>query len=308
MNDAPSRFRSPPYPYIGLGRAIERAEKLYAKARNFAVPLSTAAEAWGTKTTSSATPQTTAALLQYGLVQDEGSRNARRIKLTPLGLSIVMDKRPTSPERDAAIKDAAQRPAIFKELWAVYGNASGLDDTALEFALTLGRSQEGRAPFSPDAAKEVIRVFRETMAYSGLSEADSSGDEAPSDASIEKAAANVGDLVQWVSKGELALPEPARVRFVSPDKAWVFIEGSETGIPMDEVEIVSTAPPQKPSTPAPVLPLEQPQAAASSGPDSIKLTIDGGRVLVTAAVDLAGLRKLKKRLDAIELILSEDEE
>ncbi|MGN6059312.1 MAG: hypothetical protein ACTHOI_12110 [Sphingomicrobium sp.] len=78
---------------------------------------------------------------------------------------------------------------------------------------------------------------------------------------------------------------------------------------MADIEIVSSAPAQKPvSAPAaPILPLEQSQPPASAGPDSIKLTIDGGRVLVTAAVDLAGLRKLKKRLDAIEIILSEDE-
>lgn len=312
MSEGPGRFRSPPYPYIGLRRAIDRADKLYAKARNFAVPLTTAADAWGTKITSSATLQTAAALLQYGLIEDEGSRSARRVKLSRLGLSIVMDKRPDSAERNAAIKDAALNPNIFREIWQTYGNASGLDDSALQFALTLERAQQGKAPFSPEAAREVIRVYRESMTYAGLTEADLvPNDERQDSADDGRAGAKVGDLIQWMSNGALALPEPARVRFVSPDGEWVFIDGSETGIPASQVEIVSPVPAKRPTAEAPRLPIEtappQPSAATEITSDNIKLTIDGGRVLVTASVDLAGLRKLKKRLDAIEAILSEDD-
>jgi hypothetical protein len=271
--------------------------------------LTTAADAWGTKITSSATLQTAAALLQYGLIEDEGSRSARRVKLSRLGLSIVMDKRPDSVERNAAIKDAALNPNIFGELWRTYGNAAGLDDSALQFALTLERTQQGKAPFSPEAAREVIRVYRESMTYAGLTEADQT-ESAGRERIDKKAAAKVGDLIQWMSNGALALPEPGRVRFVSPDGEWVFIDGSETGIPAWEVEIVSAGPSKQHAAEAPRLPIETippPSAAPDVTSDNIKLTIDGGRVLVTASVDLAGLRKLKKRLDAIEAILSEDE-
>jgi hypothetical protein len=47
---------------------------------------------------------------------------------------------------------------------------------------------------------------------------------------------SVGDLVQWESDGAVRLETPKRVRAIQEHagQRWVFIEGSETGIPMDK--------------------------------------------------------------------------
>ncbi len=92
--DKQPRFRSPPFPYIGLGKALQRTEQLYEAVRHHSAAIPTAAKAWGTGAKSSATLQSIGALIQYGLLDDEGSGPNRRIKLTPLARRIVMERRP----------------------------------------------------------------------------------------------------------------------------------------------------------------------------------------------------------------------
>ena len=48
------------------------------------------------------------------------------------------------------------------------------------------------------------------------------------------------------------LPQPLRVRFVTDDGQWIAVEGSETGIPMNEVTVETKAPTS--ATPRPVAP------------------------------------------------------
>lgn len=322
MSDGPTRFRSPPYPYIGLQKAVERASQLYDKARNFAVPLTTAADAWGMKLTSSATLQTIAALLQYGLIDDHGARDARRVKLTELGEHIVMDRRPNSIERMGALQAAFLGPVPFRELWEKYGPVE-VDDSVIIHDLTFTRKQEKKTPFSLDSAKEVIRLYRQSRAYAGLVDRQ---EPVASGANDKATPPNVGDQVQWAPGGNYALPEPARVRFVSPDGEWVFVEGSETGLPVREIEVVSPASefssssnvksaevsvrPVRTAAP-PTLPIEAPSVSnvggASGIADNIKLTIDGDRVLITASVDLAGLRRLQRKLATVEALLTDDD-
>lgn len=47
----------------------------------------------------------------------------------------------------------------------------------------------------------------------------------------------VGDYVQWESQGVLQFPEPLRVRALSPDGDWAFVDGSTTGMPVDELTV-----------------------------------------------------------------------
>jgi hypothetical protein len=49
----------------------------------------------------------------------------------------------------------------------------------------------------------------------------------------------VGDLVQWDQNGTLQLAEPTQVRFISECRQWVIVQGSNTGLPMGEMVLVS---------------------------------------------------------------------
>lgn len=312
MIDKQPRFRSPPYPYIGLGRAVYRADQLYSAVRYHAAAMPTVAKAWDTGPKSSATLQTVGALIQYGLLEDEGAGDARRLKLTPLALKIVMDKRPNSSEREAAEKEAALTPRVFAELYEQYGLGEGIDDALLVHELTAGRVQSGKAPFSEASAADVLRVYRDSILYSGLSDSDKDSDESPAPAEPEEAAPrpeiHVGDYVQWVAGGVAQFTEPARVRALSEDGNWAFVESSKTGVPMAELEIMQPpragrAPPSLP------LPEEEPTVHDRADPrekDRMKVVWEGQLIHISATVDRTGLDRLLKKLDTMKTLLSDD--
>jgi hypothetical protein len=314
MTEKQPKFRSPPFPYVGLERALSKAEQLYNAVRHHAAAMATAAKAWDTGPKSSATLQSAATLIQYGLLDDEGSGESRKVKLTPLALKIIMDKRPGSADRADAIKDAALSPRIFAELYEQYGTAIGIDDALLVHTMTVERIQAGKAPYSEDSAADVVRVYRDTMAFAGLGDSDMVSEEGR--ASPEPAddgprlyiAAAVGDFVQWVSDGVVQFPEPRRVRALSDDREWAFVEGSKTGIAMQELEVVQ-APRVSRAPPTLALPEEDPIVYDRADPrekDRMKVVWEGSLIHINATVDKAGLARLRTKLDAMETLLSDD--
>ena len=310
MTEKQPRFRSPPYPYVGLGKALSKVEQLYVAVRHHAAALPTAAKAWETGPKSSATLQSAAALIQYGLLEDEGSGESRKVKLTPLALKIVMDKRPDSADRVVALKEAAQSPKIFAELFGRYGTAEGIDDTLLVHTLTAERVQQGKAPYSEESAGDVLRVYRDTMTYAGLADSDKQYDEGEAPPAVHDetfAPAKVGDFVQWVSSGVVQFAEPKRVRAISDDGEWAFVEGSMTGIAMSELETL--APPKANRAPPTLaLPEDDPTVYDRADPrekDRMKVVWEGSLIHISATVDKAGLGRLRKKLDAMETLLED---
>jgi hypothetical protein len=168
--ESAKRFRSPPYPQITLGKAIERARELHSKVRQNAVGSTVLASAWGYSESSGGIWTTAAALLQFGLLYDEGSGEKRKFQLTEPAIRILLDPDPTSLKRMAALQDAALAPKIHAELWEKYGPANGLDDVVIKTYLTLDRRDEGKAPFSDTSADEVIKVYRDAIAVASLAE------------------------------------------------------------------------------------------------------------------------------------------
>jgi hypothetical protein len=170
-NEASRRFRSPPYPAISLGKAVARMKELYAKALHHPVGVSVLADSWGYKAKSSGLWATAAALLQYGLLKDEGSGDKRRFTLTDPALRIARDPDPNSEKRVELIRKAAQTPKIFSELWRDYGSTGhNLSDMVLKSRLTVDRADNGLAPYSDAAADEVIKTYKETIAFAGLTD------------------------------------------------------------------------------------------------------------------------------------------
>jgi hypothetical protein len=48
----------------------------------------------------------------------------------------------------------------------------------------------------------------------------------------------IGDLVQWTVNGMDQFPEPKKVRLVSECGEWCFVEGSFTGLPVEQLTVV----------------------------------------------------------------------
>lgn len=158
------RFRSPPFPALSLPQALERAEQLYRQEREHLAPLASAAKAWNMSPTSSNPVVTVGALRQYALVEDEGSGATRKIRLTHDALRIILDKVPTSPSRQEALKRAFLAPKVFQELWSRWKADLPSDQTIINY-LVLDRRLSNQAPFSEQSASELLANYRASMPF-----------------------------------------------------------------------------------------------------------------------------------------------
>ena len=168
------RSRSPSYPVISLPKAIERVKALYENARHHKVGVNVLADSWNYSLKSSKFMQTTAALLQFGLLEDEGGGDKRRFQLTTDALRIVQDADPLSVKRKEAIARAALKPKMHKELWTRFGTSiEDIADTVLQNYLILDRNEgleKWEAVFSETAASSLISEYKETIAFAQISE------------------------------------------------------------------------------------------------------------------------------------------
>jgi hypothetical protein len=167
MSDSPTRQKSPPYPSLSLKGALERAEQLREVAKGFAVPMPSAAKAWGYSPTSSSVISVVGALNQFGLLEEAGAGDAKRVKVSSLGEAILLDKRPNSNARSNSIKKAALTPKVFMELWEQF-KTSEVDEHTLIYELTLGRAQAGKAQYTEQAARDVAVKYVESLRFAGL--------------------------------------------------------------------------------------------------------------------------------------------
>jgi hypothetical protein len=157
------RERSPNYPAISLGPAVEKAKDLYKAEKSYLAPIDTILKHWGYRPKSGAGLVAVAALLKFGLLEDEGSGPARKAKITELGQRIIRDTREESPDREQLLRDAALRPQIHHELWARFG-ASLPSDSNLHHTLIFEYA------FTDGGANEFIRQFKETITFARLND------------------------------------------------------------------------------------------------------------------------------------------
>lgn len=232
--DKLKKMRSPEHPFINLETALKRAKQFYDVALRNAISIASAIKGWGYAEGSSGGLQTTATLISFGLLKDEGTGDKRKLQMTPLALRILLDVRPDSPEREELIKHAALMPKIHKQLWEKWG-ASRPNTMEIKHVLTV----EWEPPFNQKTVDAFISEYEETIRFAKL---DEIGTEPKHE---EKFVAKVGDWVQWDVNGSLQLPEPLRVRQITPDGQFAMLEGSSTGIPIGQL-----IPEQPPATPA----------------------------------------------------------
>jgi hypothetical protein len=191
--DAAQRF-----PFIPLPRAIERCRELYKLANGHEVPLSAAMKAWAYAEKSSGGLQTVAALKAFGLVEDVGGGDVRKVKLTDTALRIIRDPRDISPDRDALIREAALKPPLHRDVIEKYDGLPPSDE-ALKAFLLIDRG------LKDEAVPEFIREFMATMT---LAKAVESGIIQDMEGILDTRAENVaGDL----SRGARASAGPEAI-------------------------------------------------------------------------------------------------
>jgi hypothetical protein len=165
--DDRTRTRSPAYPAISLEEAIAKAQQLYDAEDTRFANIEAVASHWGTVINNSTFQVTLAALKHFGLIVDEGSKENRRVKLTDLGLDILLHPG-DSPKRRVALETAALTPKIHRELWDKYDGKLPPD---VSIRLYLLRARDG-GHFNRNFVDSFIANFRSTLAFAKLDQAD----------------------------------------------------------------------------------------------------------------------------------------
>ena len=289
---ASKKERSPSFPFITLTKALERLSAVYKEAKRHEARLPEVATALGLGAKSSGTLQTVAALISFGLLDGSGSGDSRKFRVSDLAFKILEDHRPGAKE--GGLREAALKPRLIAEYAESWRNGRPNDAICIsELRIDRGFTEEGAAVF--------LRVFDDAIRYAQCSshdkksDADSNGaaltNSPPPNAQIE-----IGDLVQWEVDGVLRLERPTAVRAIQEQEGqeWAFVDGSETGIRMEELILDQKGALHRPAPPKLPLPAANRSDVSPdlTGMDVDRFTVDEGVVQVefpkamgTASVD-----------------------
>ena len=294
-----TRTRSPAYPYVNLESAIQRAKVFYQKEGRNAAPLAVTSKHWGYEVKSSSCAQTAAALIAFGLMEDESKGDSRRLRLTQNALTILLETWSDAGEKADLIKRVALAPRIHQLIWGKWG--AGISDENLRHELIV----DWEPRFNENSVDRFIKEYRDTIAYANLVESDIvSSEDRSSDGgkSVERNPPTVGDYVQWESQGIEQFREPKRVTALSIDGTHAFVDGGSTGVPV--VQLIrkeatwirsSPAPPQPPFGRSTVLPTTTVQEDVYSLPEG-RIVIQWPSVLSPGSIqDIRGWLKLVER-------------
>lgn len=293
------RDRSPSYPSIPLGVAVERIVALDEHFKRHPAPVSKVGLAWGMKPESSQAASTIAALKSYGLVEYIGGGNDLKAAITHEARTYLRAQQETIKRE--ILQRVALKPKAIAKYYSEWGIPRPIDEVCLDELVLKGA-------FSQAGAEIFLKVYDSTIAYAGLGESDIVV-EGSLDSNDKLQIIEVGDEVQWESSGGLQFDQPKRVRAVQTHEGtdWVFVEGSATGIPMDEVILERKGSKQEtiPPTLAMGVGVIESEREWSRGP----LSKDSAyRLVVTGKLGPKEIGKLIKLLEAQKDVLSDDDE
>ena len=297
-------IRSPSYPSMPLDAAIDSVRQIESRYRTAAVDRKDAAKLLGYSSLSGPANKALAALAHYGLLERAGKGDTR---VTQRACDILHPN--SKEERRQHLLDAAQAPPLFQKIRERFPNISVPPE---EGVLTL----LNRLKFNPNSIGQAARSFLQTAEYleaQGVSDSHDTGPSNERDSSSSGKATEtplavlVDNLVQWKSQGVQQFPQPRRVRAISDDGKWAFVEGSETGIPMNELKVedhpeTRVTPPKLALPEAPVLHEEIEWLRNRVGKNT------SVRLLVNGEMGTGELKRLIRIIQAQLEVLIEDDE
>lgn len=168
----PTRERSPSFPFIPLGTAVERLEKFDEKFGRHPVPAKKAGLAWGMKEGSSQAYQTLAALKSFGFIDYSGSGDERVAFLTNEARRYLRAQQ-DSIKRDVIV-NAALKPKQVQKFWSDWRADPPPDEIRIDDLIF-------NHNFTEPAARTFLRVYDETIEFAGLSGAEAGEDGGEAD-------------------------------------------------------------------------------------------------------------------------------
>jgi hypothetical protein len=163
-----SAGRSPNYPGLSLKKAVERIAIIHEAEGRHWTNMATLVNHLGFKTMNSGPATVTyAGLKKFGLLDEEGTGDQRRARVSELAYRIL--KAP-EPKRSEAIKEAALLPAIHQEMRRRFPDGLPSDANLLW-------QLETDLNFTPSGAADFLRKYRATVDYARLDSSDGSRDD-----------------------------------------------------------------------------------------------------------------------------------
>lgn len=175
------KHRSPSYPSIDLETAVQRVAMLYDGIKKNPTHVETAMVTMDYKPKSSTGMRAVAAMISYGLLEEEGAGPQRTVRLTKSALDL-QHLAQDDPDRMEILKDMALRPKIFKEIVDYYPGQLP-NDATIEKYLKVSKD------FNPEAVRPLIRDFRLTYQFANLEKSgtlsEENGDGAAGQAALD---------------------------------------------------------------------------------------------------------------------------
>lgn len=298
--------RSPSCPIWSLPEAIDAVRKIEKVYRQVAADRGEAAKLVGYAGQSGPANKALADLAAYGLVERAGKGELR---VTDRAKAILYPD--SDDERRHNVEAAALDPPLWRDLWEKFPGMFMPPEGGVSTYLN-------RAGFNTNTIRPAIKAYLSTLAYweqAGANKSNSTkgGEGAdsklPKDEETAYGGAKVGDLIQWESNGVLQFDKPQRVRALTDDGEWAFVEGSEAGLPMTEVIVQERGTGGAGRTP-PTLPLEAATGATEKGEIEWNRWKPGTdttvRFLVRGPMGVKEIGKLIVLLEAQKAVLQDD--
>jgi hypothetical protein len=151
------------YPFIKLEAALGRAKELFDAAGEHPVTVPDAFQTWKYSEKSSGGNQTISALKMYGIIDDSGYNEQRRLFFTSNGLRYFRDER---EEVLAGLKRGfALSPPLMQTLWTKWGTSAPADNIARSYLkIDLGMSDQ--------SARSALGIYKENLDFAELKASD----------------------------------------------------------------------------------------------------------------------------------------
>lgn len=290
--------RSPSYPSAPLGDAIAHVAKIEKLYRQSPVDREVAAKLIGYSSLSGPASSALAALAAYGLVERAGKGEMR---VTSRARAILHPD--NLVERRENLATAAFEPTLFQELRARWPDMIPPEDGIMTYLHRQG--------FNQTAIRPAMKAYRDTLLFleqEGASESHSNSSTVGADSVASGGGetatfgqARIGDLVDVEIGGALVTPQPVRVRGLSPDQKWVFVDGTETGIEMENVTVKERPTIGVEVKAAPIMPLQDTKANVPTGFRSETFDTDEGEIRISWPANLS-LQSVEDMKDWLELL------
>ena len=155
------------YPFIRLETALGRAKELFNAAGEHPVTVLDAFQTWKYSEKSSGGHQTISALKMYGLIDDSGYNEQRRLFFTQQGLRYFRD------EREEVLltlkREFALAPPLMLTLWKKWGATPPADNIARSYLkIDLALSDQN--------ARAALGIYKENLDFAGIKAGDKVGE------------------------------------------------------------------------------------------------------------------------------------